>query len=118
MSGELLQLTFGTNVYVLDGPVLSAFDRSVTESLRIHVNHAAGRLEHRRNGALRVDVGWPKRWYYGMEGGPGADFLWDDLQVHPAARVEVPAEHEPMIRAFFAECAARRTLSLPGSPLP
>jgi hypothetical protein len=110
------ELPLGSVVLRLDCGVIELIDRDRVHSLRIHVNHAAARFEPRRDGSLRVALGWPRNWVYGMPGGPGADLTWDDLQ--PGADFTVDPGLEPAIRGLLNEAAARRTMPLPGAPLP
>jgi hypothetical protein len=113
---DLIELPLGEVILRLDGGVIEMMDRTRAEVLRIHVNHAAARFEKKRDGSLRVAFGWPKRWVYGMPGGPGPDLIWEDLQ--PGGDCTVGSDLELTIRTFLMEAGARRTMPLPGSPLP
>ena len=111
-----MELPLGSVVLRLDGGVIELIDRDRVQPLRIHVNHAAARFEPRRDGSLRVALGWPRNWVYGMPGGPGADLVWDALQ--PGADFTVDPSLEAAIRGLMTQAAARRTAPPRGAPLP
>jgi len=117
-SGGTIEYPLGEVVIRLEGGMIEVVDRVRGETLRIHVNHAGATIEQKRDGSLRVKIGWPKRWVYGMEAGPGADLIWDDIQPDGRGDFTVEPQLGPTIRGFLAEAAARRTLPLPGSPMP
>ena len=116
---EPLELALGSRILRLDGTVIEVLNRDrIDSTMRIHVNHAAARIEHARDGSLKVSFGWPRSWVYGMPGGPGADLIDNNVDADGRGKFTLPPELEPTIRAFLAECAARRTRPLPGSDLP
>lgn len=113
---DVVELVLGRWVLRLDRTVIEVFHRPHAEPLRIHVNHAGAEIVPKRNGAVEVRIGWPKRWMYGLPGGADERLICEGVQRDPRATFELDASLEPAVRELLAEAARRRTLPLRGSP--